>query len=357
MATYTESDLVEDIRHALQNPDHLKRTREIVGEDILKDSRLQNWIRANRKLPELLLIGASLMFSAHEEEIMGTRSASRIGMWAKKFWLLFVVQEPQPPSAPTADCIAIRYWEKVRRVGNEKDKDLYLNSTVWSNGFPSEDNPIWNAVSGEEFPRVENEDEDQDGWKKMKPDRDNAGDKVSEISLTWRVPPGEGILDYGCVMRWADTVRRKRTKENRYEYLGGRAGVPADSETIIAIIPNTLLAKSRNPLDKERPIPWCLGFHQDDPIQTLEQFLEGKSGQRRFSSWVDTNPGSVQFCKESQITLPENIRKRLTDADVLSDDEISLWSKPDYSCFAVTIEHPEPLLHYCLFFELGDGDA
>lgn len=341
-----KGELRERVKQWLVDEDLLRRTRAFLGGDGLGESKIANWNKPDRGIPDTFLEGAALYHCA-ENELIADRAAKKFGLIGECFWQVFVVSPTPHRETGNHDCLVIRLWEQVEPYGGQK-RELHFATKTWFTGdFPCDSSPVFDLVTNEALSQKTG----------LSPDQEH------EILLRWKV---EGVRrDYGYSIYLPNTIAGTQSDKQRFDYVVGLPVIPVKSAVIMTILPDRIRAKKRgddDPFAPESPIlqePKALGFHaQDDPLETIERVL-GREWQ--LASWIDTDPGAVELWRESNMEIPEKIRNALTDirrpAEVrLTEADIKTRSKADHSIFVTRISFPEPLLHYGFYFKLPESE-
>src|SRR5262245_50412564 len=132
MAGYGERELREDLRKWVRDDAIIARTAELLGGQAkLSESKIANWKRSDRELPDILVEGAALHYTAAQVPY-DLNAAQRTGLRAKEFWQVFAIS-PNPGKTGNHDCVVARYWTGVERLAPENGpRDL--SHRTWGTG-------------------------------------------------------------------------------------------------------------------------------------------------------------------------------------------------------------------------------
>jgi hypothetical protein len=344
MTEHTKTELAQNLKQWLKSEKIVAQTRQFLGGQGLSETKIANWSRADRDIPETFLEGAALHYCANTSTI-DLRAAERTNLVGDRFWQIFIVSPEISDQDGNHDCFVLRFWEGVRQY-NQSRGEIDLTHRTWFTGSAN-NNPITDLISGEAILQHNGPDETRDGWTFI--DNPSVGERGREISLTWKIKDND-THNYGYAVRLSGTVASFPPNGQRHEYLGGLSVIPVASHIIIAVLPHNLLKKTNDVLDEFKfARPQCLEFLADGvPIRMLEGFLQGKLTRKHLAPWFD-NKGRAKIWNESDIDLPLPVQK------FLQSQGLSLSNELD-TIFVTEIESPAPYLYQSLVFELPGGN-
>ena len=330
----SKAALVRDIKKWLKDPDILAATRRALDGQGLSDTKITNWSKPDRDVPDTFIEGAALYKSAlaAPRETVDGSAVQQTGFRGRAFWQIFQVSE-ECDDQHNHHCSVYRYWTDVQFV--EDNRHLpYLTHKTWFTGTPRD---LENAAS--EIPTAV-------GATPMETVR------LHEhwVAVSWPISDGRP-RDFGYKIELAGTVSANPPEPQKHEYLGGLSVVPVEHDIIIVSIPKSLI-KSQSPLGDE-PIftrPLAIQFLADAvPTEIIENHLQKKIDRRWLAPWF-SNRGPADALRDVALEYPAPLKQ------ALSGDPLGQLDSRTHVAFCTKQAKPLPYLYSCLCFELETGE-
>jgi uncharacterized protein YbaA (DUF1428 family) len=318
-------NLKEDLKSWLRDENVLQQARKKIEEvrikegsddDTLKmtDTRVANWLRSDRALPEALIMGAALGCVASAGQQTGSNPTK---ITAKEFWQLFTIK---PPSLGNAKCDgeAFRYWTDVQA---KSDETVYFSHQSYYSA-----NLQRKKVALDIFTR-KLIDEQQ-----VEEDKENGG-PAGRVTVSWKLT-GREPTSFGYSVPAENVISADNSKEELFDYVGGMSSIPVDRAIVVVKLPAGILAQT-----KPHRLHWLQFLQGTTSFGLIEDHLSEKLHSRYLGPWFNWLGGADPISKNA-LGLPKPLQEHLGDSD------------DGYLYFRFEIVKPEPFLTYLAAFEL-----
>ncbi|MDE0005966.1 MAG: hypothetical protein OXQ29_25010 [Rhodospirillaceae bacterium] len=294
-----KEQLTKQTEEWLKDKEILKRAVSLVkgdpkkegalGKDGLSETKVANWLRSDRDIPDALLAGVALYHEARRGTV-DPFLVEQAGMFAERFWQVHIVNAERNDDGKH-DCLVARYWEGVQC--ESKLESHRLVHKAWASNQPPDEPEVDNLV-----PEVKMEPWKYPSQQCEAVAMESVGENVNPSQKTSTNSDVEGpILPFPATVTFTlagdahdcgyGLTLQSAIRSDMPDAVHGLTMIPVKTAILILAVPPKLTRLLHGkPGTHQRPV--CLEtFVDGDPVEILERILghRGSEDDSLFGCW------------------------------------------------------------------------